>query len=278
MRNFYTYGSGVGTDVLLEYTNARVTLGISANFTANSSASPNITWTCVCCFKQFEEPKMVKFPSPEFGFVPLGTAQVLGQPSFARKKDARQYAAKCCIDWLVSLNRMPDPRSSGMPKTQKAPKVDPIEALLLSLSTTSEAPSSGVHAVGQPPPSSQLASPTSKDLIVSGDSMNVYDDRIPTTQRVQEMCRRLGIQAPKYELISDGNVKNPLWSGYPDFGADKDQVPREVGVIQNIFPKKLAKQMIAEEVLSFLLQKEAERDAQYAAMVAAPHQSLAPRD
>ncbi len=269
---------GVNADVLVEYTNPRGTLGISAKFTENSSTNPNLTWTSVCCFQQPEEPKMVMFPSPEFGFVPLGAAQVLGQPSFARKKDAKQYAAKCCIDWLVSLNRMPDPRSSAMPSTQTAPKVDPIEALLLSLSATSKPASNGVDAVGQPSASSQTAPAMSKDLVVSGNGMNVYDDRIPIAQRVQAMCRRLGIQAPKYELISDGNVKAPLWSGYPDFGTDKDQVPREVGVIQNVFPKRLAKQMIAEEVLSYLLQKEAERDAQYAAMVAAPHQGLAPSD
>lgn len=43
------------------------------------------------------------FPKRDFGFVRVdGT---LAMPVFARKKDAKKYAAKCCVEWYVPVRR-----------------------------------------------------------------------------------------------------------------------------------------------------------------------------
>ena len=52
----------------------------------------------------FAEP--LTFPNPEAGFVTNETGALVA-PGFGRKKDAKQYAAKSCIQWLMKGEYMP---------------------------------------------------------------------------------------------------------------------------------------------------------------------------
>ena len=60
------------------------------------------------------------FPNPEAGFV-VDETGAPAAPSFGRKKDAKQYAAKCCAEWLMKAGCMPeDGVNVEFPKTKKA--------------------------------------------------------------------------------------------------------------------------------------------------------------
>lgn len=60
------------------------------------------------------------FPNPEAGFI-VDETGTPAAPSFGRKKDAKQYAAKCCAEWLMKAGYMPsDGVNVEFPKTKKA--------------------------------------------------------------------------------------------------------------------------------------------------------------
>jgi len=48
-------------------------------------------------------------------------------PTFARKKDAKQWAAKCAVEWLQSRNRNKHELSPASPRKEKQAKVQKIE-------------------------------------------------------------------------------------------------------------------------------------------------------
>lgn len=227
------------------YRDAHHHIGVSITF--SESPSPDLHWLCTCTLTTSSAnfPDPAPFPGPDTGFL----AATGAAPFFARKRDAKQYAARCCAEWLMAQGRIPpDGESVVFPRPT---------------ATTTLASSSSPSSAASPAPS-----PRQRKGIPGGAAVDVRDDDVPATQRVQEMCRRLGLQAPRYELrpaaAAGGGVGGPLWSGEPSFAgaAGPHLVPEGVGRVEGVYGKKFAKERIAEEVLAHLLQIEAQRSAQ----------------
>jgi hypothetical protein len=148
-----------------------------------------------------------------------------GQPPkpFGRKKDAKKYCAELCVAHLVS-------RSLLVP--------DPSDPSSLTVPSTVVLKRKGV-VVG-----------------AGGAGVDPEDDTLPATQRVMEMCRRLDLLPPTYRLTAAGPTGSGVWDGVPDFGRDSMEVPEGLGIVKGVFGKAKAKEMMAEEVLRWLLEKD----------------------
>jgi hypothetical protein len=146
--------------------------------------------------------------------------------SFSKKRDAKQYAAKKAIDWLIESKRMPADGSVRFPRTQSPATPNKAKA---------------ADAVGQ----HDLCSFKSKTL----------------ASQVPELCIRLGFNIPKYEItrVSE-NV--PLYSGYAHFNGDP-RIEGKVGEVKDVYGQKNAKEKIAEVLVSFLRDIERQRIESY---------------
>ncbi|KAK0722886.1 hypothetical protein B0T26DRAFT_239088 [Lasiosphaeria miniovina] len=86
--------------------------------------APQFKWVCHCTFRGTAASEPQQFPGPDGGLLAAADGSgggALVAPSFARKKDAKQYAAKSCVEWLMAENRMPsDGLSVVFPKTKTA--------------------------------------------------------------------------------------------------------------------------------------------------------------
>lgn len=79
-------------------------------------------------------------------------------------------------------------------------------------------------------------------------------------QQVPELCIKLGLNMPKYEI--EKVCEEPaLYKGYAHFQGDPRIVESKIGVVTDVFGQKNTKEMIAEEVLSFLKDIESQRAA-----------------
>jgi hypothetical protein len=100
--------------------------------------------------------------------------------SFSNKKNAKQFAAKKAINWLIENGYMP---GDGSVKFPKAP---------------------------QPPPSARTPPATSH---TDPPSSTTYAAQVP------DLCYRLGFNVPKYE-IHPVMENTSLYDAYADFGGD----------------------------------------------------------
>ncbi|KAI2612900.1 uncharacterized protein GGS25DRAFT_518589 [Hypoxylon fragiforme] len=167
------------------------------------------------------------FPGPNGGLFPDGT-----EPSFVRKKDAKKYAAKCAVEWL---------RKNGyMQTTQQSP---PAKRQKVSLPPPKQAPGVDVTATQTQPKG--IASPYNNDEVSAVD-------------KVRQLCVTLGYPDVQYK-ISPCNTEG-FYDGFPDLGMLGLKIlPKDIGHVKNIFGKKCAKEMIAEQLLTPLTE------------IAAPH-------
>ena len=145
--------------------------------------------------------------------------------NFSNKKDAKRYASKKAIDWLIANSFMP---ADGSVKFRKA-LPPPTAKVLGPLQLATPSP-------GGPP---KNGSPTS------------YACQIP------DLCSRLGFNAPSYEITKDSEITS-FWSGYAHFVGDP-RIEGKVGEAKSVFGKSNAKEQIAMEVLSFLRDIERQR-------------------
>jgi hypothetical protein len=145
--------------------------------------------------------------------------------SFSNKKDAKRYASKKAVDWLIENDLMPADGSVKFPKALPPPvlkALGPIQPATPSLAGIPKA-----------------TAPTS------------FAGQVP------ELCMRLGFNPPSYEIKKDSeNVA--FWSGYAHFGGDP-RIEGKVGEVKNVFGKSNTKEQIAGEVLSFLKDIERQR-------------------
>jgi hypothetical protein len=179
----------------------------------------------------FAEP--VAFPNPEAGFITNETGALVA-PGFGRKKDAKQYAAKSCIQWLMKGNYMPSdginvefPRGSKptptppTPPTKTKSKTNPPKATTTTTTTTT--------------------GPNPNDNDDDSDSIE------PATKRVKELCRLMGLTNPQYMITASptGNAAAPntsFFEGHADFGPDAIKVPDGLGKVSNVFGRKNARE------------------------------------
>jgi hypothetical protein len=154
--------------------------------------------------------------------------------SFTKKKDAKQYASKKAIDWLIENNFMPPngvkfPKSNALSQTLPNPEVTSSKVT----NTTIEIKEITTESPVQTPKGASFAS------------------------KIPELCTLLGFTVPKYE-ITRVSEQAPLYSGYAHFNGDP-RIEGKVGEVKDIFGQKNAKEMIAETLYAFLKDIERQR-------------------
>ncbi|KAK4217983.1 hypothetical protein QBC37DRAFT_369519 [Rhypophila decipiens] len=262
--------------LLLRYRDAHQQLGVIVDF--HESTGPQSQWMCNCTIKSSVVDR--RFPDLDIGFIPMGQDGGLRQPTFARKKDAKRYAAKCAIDFLMREKLMPlDGENVSFPK----PKVpQPQSKKRKQLNSGSATPSTGspgtkVVVGGGPSTPAEIARTGGQSLHGEnpqagagerselgnggGAPLDVRDEDFSATDRVLEMCNRLGICPPTYQIVQADQATASFFNGFADFGLDNIHVPDTVGRVSNCFGRKFTKEKVAEEVLQHLLNIEAQRIA-----------------
>lgn len=147
--------------------------------------------------------------------------------SFTRKKDAKKYAAKCTVEWLIEKGLMPGNGCATFPKDAPMPALQSL-------------------------PTDSVAGEVDLDLEI--------DNSMPATQRVPPLCTRLGLKPPSYQLQQHPSIPS-LFSGHAEFDGGL-QGATQLGHVSDVYTKKNAKEKIASIVLQHLLKIQAEREAQ----------------
>ncbi|KAH8158567.1 hypothetical protein CIB48_g9684 [Xylaria polymorpha] len=150
------------------------------------------------------------------------------QQTFAKKRDAKKYAARCAVEWLRVKGFMPQNQQ------QQQQQIQP------------KAPNSPSHTK-LAPPAPIPASP--------------FDASQPSAaHQVSELCTSLGISSPTYKVEPTNDAG--FFGGYADFGSYGALLPFDISKsrVENIMGKKAAKEMIAENLLR-LLQEERQKRA-----------------
>lgn len=166
----------------------------------------------------------------------------------------RVDAAQCAIDWLDKKFLLPSYlREEAFPQSS-LPATGPLP-ILESQPQPIKRPSESTNGVISPPPKRKTKG--------TNGSVDVEDESLPATQRVQTLCHKLGLKAPRYDLTSADPRVNYLFNGYPDFGDDEDDFPEGLGRVTGVAGKENARQEIAELVLAHLRKLYRERAAQH---------------
>ncbi|KAK4237410.1 hypothetical protein C8A03DRAFT_34657 [Achaetomium macrosporum] len=243
-------------------------------------------WAYQCTLKLNAEAEQMVFPNLDAGFVPGETGTPCA-PGFARKKDAKQYAAKCCIEWLMANGHMPsDGKSVTFPKSKAKPAAKAVAALKKQAAsangntngtTTTTTSTTKVTPKKRPHSPSQDTTPTN-----TTNPIDITDEDILATQRVTHLCQQLGITPPQYRITPSTSTTSTTsdssgaayFDGYPDFGADSVKVPDGLGRVASVYGKKNARERIAEEVLAWLVAEEKRRGEELAGLLALTQQML----
>lgn len=167
----------------------------------------------------------------------------------------RVDAAQCAIDWLDKKFLLPSYlRDEAFPQGS-LPAAGPLP-ILESQPQPIKRPSESTNGVISPPPKRKTKG--------TNGAVDVEDENLPATQRVQTLCHKLGLNAPRYVLTSADSRVNYLFNGHPDFGDDEDDFPEGLGRVTGVAGKENARQEIAELVLTYLRKLYQERAAQHA--------------
>ncbi|KXX76461.1 hypothetical protein MMYC01_207907 [Madurella mycetomatis] len=252
--------------LLQRYIDFPKTKGASVAY--HEEAAPNNKWSNRCTFKLAEDIDGMLFPNRDFGFVRIdGT---LAMPVFARKKDAKKYAAKCCVEWLLAGEYMDinggnvDFAGSKTKRKPAATATGPPPPPPLPAKTNGTITLTEQAGGGKPKPT--------QDPTPNPQTADMDEEEVPATKRVTEMCRLLQITAPRYDL-KPSDDRGWSYTGHPDFGNDNLKVPKGLGVIEPTYGKTQAKERIAEKVLMWLLEEEAKRESDAQALVGAGGES-----
>lgn len=186
-------------------------------------------------------------------------------PSFARKKDAKKYAAKCAVECLRANGLMP-PDGVKFPKTQALPK-----------RPNPQSPASGGSLVDEEIASQKkqrtdpLFSPTATATTAASTASTTttikmvacpFDENRPSaTYHVSQLCNELGLTAPTYQY-SFTDDRCLFWSCHADFGDDHLTLPFDASRlirVENMISKAAAREKIAEDLLPYLQEEKARR-------------------
>ncbi|KAI1353054.1 hypothetical protein F5Y01DRAFT_277653 [Xylaria sp. FL0043] len=179
-------------------------------------------------------------------------------PSFARKKDAKQYAAKCAVEWLREKGFMPQ-NGARFPKGF----VTPHQQLQSQAQSQQQSP----QASGSTPTQGQ-SSPQTKRSPTKPPSSPFDDSQPSAANQAAELCNAMGLQPPKYDVqpTADG-----FFRGRVDFGPLADLLrfdTSELVLTEDVMDKKAAKEMLAEKLLKLLQAEKERRDAANQAFLA----------
>ncbi|KAI1338033.1 hypothetical protein F5Y15DRAFT_388744 [Xylariaceae sp. FL0016] len=184
------------------------------------------------------------FPGPAGGLYPDGE-----QPGFARKKDAKQYAAKCAVEWLRKNGHMPQ-NGTKFPAGHKMQSVK---------ATSQEQP--GKDAVKADPVSPTTTLPAPTPASPAHFSPSPFDDTKPSaTHEADQLAKALGLPTPAYKIVPSDNG---FWRGCVDYGAHTSTLPFVADLpiaVDIVISKKLAKEKLAMQLCVLLRKEKHERD------------------
>ncbi|KAK4106630.1 hypothetical protein N658DRAFT_415637 [Parathielavia hyrcaniae] len=239
-----------------------------------------------CQFRATGEAEYMVFPSAAAGFVP-DEAGLPVAPCFRRKKDAKQYAAKCCIEHLMRSGHMPtDGLNVVFPKPKPPPPNPPGSKKKAKAAPAPPPPAAAAASPSNHPTNTGTNTSSNDDVPAQGKDNNTTtntdneeDPQQPTTRtRVADLCRLMGLAVPAYKLTPSPGIPpadhttgggHQYWDGHADFGADAIKVPEEgLGRVANVYGKKNARERVAEEVLAWLVREERARQDEADALLA----------
>ncbi|KAK0711108.1 hypothetical protein B0H67DRAFT_646513 [Lasiosphaeris hirsuta] len=213
-------------------------------------AGPNGTWRCFCSYTGPGSHEPTEFPNKDSGFI-ADSRNTPVAPGFAKKKDAKKYAARCCAEWLMKVELL-SPKGEVLRRRKGSSVATPPPSI--------PATPSKAQAAARPSASASSPSPPASD-----DS----DNERPAAERVRDLCKHLGIIQPKYHVVSTATSApgNALFfDGRADFGTDAVTVPETVGRVTACLSRASTKERIAEEVLVYLIEEKARREEQFRAV------------
>lgn len=239
-------------------------------------ASDKFTYTVI--LKLTSASDGIIFPNQDVGYVDSAP------PTFGRKKDAKRYAAKCCVEWLMKYTFMPSDGQEvafSLSSMQGQSVNDRLAAILRGSASPSTGPpitaqntvppgdggSLSAQAADNNPSASQIslsggaplddpdvqiteAGDRTDDPAVTINVNNSLPDLAAST-KIKDLCRILGMGSPRYEITSVDKIRD-LYDVRVDFGPDACRFPEGLGQARSVFSKRYAKEAVAEQVLAYL--------------------------
>lgn len=213
--------------------------------------------------RKHPEAPVESFPAPGYGF-----EKGESPPVFPRKKDAKQYAAKCAVEWLIAQSMMPSNlRDVTFPKAQLPSRLTTSSFSRRLVTTSSDDEDSDEDSEDDSSPSSPPGSPSPAPQRPAGGTsspgaVDLGDESLPATQRVTALCAELGIRAPRYVTNRSASGRDRCFDGYPDFGHDSSSMPKGLGRVEDVEGQEKARLAVAALVLEHLLCQYKERQSQ----------------
>ncbi|SPO00547.1 uncharacterized protein DNG_03295 [Cephalotrichum gorgonifer] len=219
------------------------------------------------------------FPNSEYGFL-KGEA-----PCFSNKKDAKQYASMCAMRYTQEV--LSSPRQNFMARTPPTPSTPTPSALRLgglARGNTGEyedfddsngvrlAPQSDADASAGPSGSESdvLAAQRSAREKAGRESM---DEPEPGKQ-ITALCKALKLTPPRF-VVTPHETLEYHYDVHPIFPEPfTEDVPKGLGVVNEILTKVAAKEAAERQVLDWLKEIESQRHSDYTAILPAgsvPH-------
>jgi hypothetical protein len=225
---------------------------------------------CICELKLPGADEVLTFPNPSCQPPPTEAQQeqqnrniIQGwtMPTFARRKDAKQYAAKCCAEHLIRIGEIELPENGGAPKFPVAKKLRAEAAAAKSTTTTTTTNGGGNNT---------------KNNInnnKNGNNNGKNDNGLPLTKRIEQLCSALGLSIPQYRAtpsadqdfgsfrIPPGEAINQQFFDARAEWLPRDvvKVPRGLGRVTKIYGRKNAVNAVAEQVYEWLVKENARR-------------------
>ncbi|KAK4146983.1 uncharacterized protein C8A04DRAFT_25178 [Dichotomopilus funicola] len=208
-------------------------------------------------------------------------------PSFSRKKDAKKYAARACVQWLIRGGYMnadgvstttisgkakakaARAQSQGQSQSQSQDQTQPV---------TPKKSGAGAGAGGvanKTPKTNGIANVNGTN---GGNAEDYDEDHIPpATKRVEDLCKLMGLTIPQYRTSPSPTASSTLpsstspgavsltaardfFDGRADFGPDAGlKIPEGLGDVKNVYGRKNATERVAEVVLGWLVGEQERR-------------------
>jgi hypothetical protein len=227
--------------------------------------SANSQFKCFCNFKGPLAPERMTFPREDCGFVAVDTKGTLDAPSFSKKRDARRYAAKQTVTWLLRQGEVVKFPKVG--KTKERPVV--VDKVIPATTPPPNSEDTEKEVVANPTSSTASNSDPIKTNNTNGDTLpgdaaDAPENDVPATARVRELCNTLGFQVPAYRLTLADNGQEGFYNGHADFGVDALNFPSGLGYVTDCCTRSGTKEQIAAIVLKYLLARQAKRNGQLA--------------
>ncbi|KAK7740551.1 hypothetical protein SLS53_005395 [Cytospora paraplurivora] len=206
---------------------------------------------------------VASFPAVGYGIEKHGDYP----PVFTNKKAAKQFTAKCAVDWLIAHLLMPSNLLDvTFPKGYVPTRLGSASPQSSSSSSSSPPPppppSTKQPADKEGPKDNGVQLPPQPRSSKGASTVDFEDDSLPATQRVTALCRILGMQAPRYSITRSNPDVDKYFDGRPDFGSDPHHIPEGLGRVMWVVGSEKARQAVAGYVLDYLLTIYHERKRQ----------------